>query len=400
VTDPGGVARVPSHPDLPSTVPPTPDRSLRIALVAEDYYPQLGGIPEHVHHLALELQARGHTALVVASQMRGDSGDPPFVHRIGRSVVIYANGGVSRITVGWRLTARLADLLREHRIDLVHVHGGLWPTFGLVAPWAARRVGIPVVATSHSWFPRSIGLRVFRRPLQRILDQHAALLAVSRPVIEVMSRYFRGTWELVPNGVDISYFQPNGRRPGDALVAGPRLLFLHRLEPRNRLGIVLDAMPFILKRFPNALLNVVGDGPWRGYYERRARALGGRVRFLGRVFDRPVHYGSADIYLCPSVRASFGVTLLEAMACGTPLILSDNVGFRSVADDGREAVIVTRNDPRSWADAAIALLEDPERRAQMSQLGLLKAARYAWPRVAEQTLAVYRRVLEGSCPKP
>ena len=370
-----------------------PDRPLRIALVAEDYYPQLGGIPEHVYNLALELQARGHTAIVVASHMGGDKEDPPFVHRIGKSIVIYANGGVARLTAGWRLTARLADLLREHQIDVVHVHGGLWPTWGLVAPRAARRVGVPIVATCHSWFPRSIGLSVLRRPMQKVLDQHAALLAVSPPVIDVMSRYFRGTWELVPNGVDVRYFQPNGRRPGDALVVGPRLLFLHRLEPRNRLGMVLDAMPLILERHPNAQLSVVGDGPWRGYYEWRARSLGARVRFLGRVYDRPVHYGSADLYMCPSVRASFGVTLLEAMACGTPLVLSDNVGFRSVAEDGQEAVIVQGNDPRSWAEAAIALLENPERRARMSELGVLKAARYAWPRVAEMTLAVYRRVL-------
>jgi len=156
---------------------------------------------------------------------------------------------------------------------------------------------------------------------------------------------------------------------------------------------VLDAMPRILRRFPDAHLTVAGDGPWRGHYERRARALGDRVQFLGRVFgDRPAHYGSADLYLCPTDRASFGVTLLEAMACGTPLIVADNVGFRTVVRDGVEAVIVPDADPATWADATIALIENPARREAMSRCGLATASRFAWPRIADQTLAVYERV--------
>ena len=366
---------------------------MRIALVAEDYYPQLGGVPEHVHHMAVELNRRGHIATVITSHMRGVRDDPPFVQRVGTSVVIYANGGVSRVTAGWRLVGRLTELFRDGRFDIIHVHGGLAPTFGLAAPLAAWKAGIPLVATFHSWFPRSAGYRLLRRPLQRMLDRHDARIAVSEPVVQAMSRYFRADWEVIPNGVDLDYFHPNGRRPADSAARGPRLLFLARLEPRNGLSTVLDAMPRILRRFPDACLTVAGDGPWRGHYERRARSLGKSVKFLGRVFsDRPTHYSSADLYLCPTDRASFGVTLLEAMACGTPLVVADNVGFRSVVRDGAEAVIIPHNDPAIWADATIALLADPPRREAMSRCGLVTASRFAWPRVADQTLAVYERV--------
>jgi phosphatidyl-myo-inositol alpha-mannosyltransferase len=366
---------------------------MRIALVAEDYYPQLGGVPEHVHNLALQLNGWGHTATVVSSHM-GDYPDAPFVRRVGTSRVIYANGGVSRVTTGWRLRRRLEDLFRTGRYDIVHVHGGLAPTLGLAAPFAAWRVGIPVVATFHSWFARSLGCRVFRRPLQRILDRHAAKIAVSEPVVDANSRYFRADWEVIPNGVNTGFFKPNGRRPTDALTERPRLLFLGRIEPRNGLGTLLDAMPRVLARYPNALLTVAGDGPWRGYYERRARPLGASVKFVGQVFeDRPDYYGSADLYLCPTTIASFGVTLLEAMACGAPMIVSDNLGFRSVIDGGAEALLIPKDDPATWAETTIALLGDPERRAAMSRAGLEKAERFAWPRIAGAELAVYERVL-------
>jgi phosphatidylinositol alpha-mannosyltransferase len=200
-------------------------------------------------------------------------------------------------------------------------------------------------------------------------------------------------WEIIPNGVDTDFFRPNGRRPGDALSQGPRLLFLGRLDPRNGLETVLRAMPTVIERFPETQLVVAGDGPLRPLYERLARPVGDRVQFIGRVNgDRPEVYGSADLYLCPTTKASFGITLLEAMACGTPLVVSDITGFRELVDDGAEAVLVPKDDADAWARTAIDLIDNPTRRAVMRDAGLAKAQTFAWPRVAEQVFAVYERV--------
>ena len=364
---------------------------MRIALIAEDYYPQLGGVPEHVHNLARQFRAQGHDATIVTSHMRGTHDDDEFVRRLGTSMVIYANGGVARVTVGRRLQQRLEALLAG--VDVVHVHGGLAPTFGLIGPLAARRLGIPVVATFHCWFESSAACRVFRRPLQRLLDLHAARIAVSRPVVEAMSRYFHSDWEVIPNGVDLEHFRPSGRRLPEPARGGPRLLYLHRLEPRNHLGTLLDAMPHILRRYPAAQLVVAGDGPWRRYYERRAASLGAAVEFLGRIDDRPAQYRAADLYLCPTTRGSFGITLLEAMACGTPMVVADSPGFRALVDGGAEARRVAHDDPAAWGRSVIELLESPARRRVMSAAGVAKAARYGWPLVAEQVIGLYERVL-------
>ena len=92
--------------------------------------------------------------------------------------------------------------------------------------------------------------------------------------------------------------------------------------------------------------------------------------------------------------------LLEAMACGTPIIVSDNLGFRSVIDGGAEAVMVPKDDPVAWADTTLALIADPERRRAMGEAGLAKAARFAWPRIARRELAVYERVLGAPPSEP
>jgi phosphatidylinositol alpha-mannosyltransferase len=278
-------------------------------------------------------------------------------------------------------------------VDVVHIHGGLAPTFGVVAPFAAWDLDLPVVATFHSWFPKSHLLGLFRRPAQWAMDHHAANIAVSQPVVEAHARYVRADWEIIPNGVDTGFFRPNGRQPDDALSQGPRLLFLGRLDPRNGLETVLRAMPGVLERYPDTTLVVAGDGPLRPLYERLARPVAERVRFIGRVNgDRPDVYGSADLYLCPTTKASFGITLLEAMACGTPLVVSDITGFRELVSGGTEAVLVDKDDADAWARTAVELIADPARRGAMRDAGLAKARTFAWPRVAEQVFAVYERV--------
>jgi phosphatidylinositol alpha-mannosyltransferase len=239
-----------------------------------------------------------------------------------------------------------------------------------------------------------VGYRLWRRPLQRILDRHAATIAVSSAARDAMSRYFTAPWEIIPNGVDTTFFRPGLGRGGARFERRhPKLLWLGRIEPRNDLATVLNAMPRILERHPGARLTVVGDGPWRARMERAARPLGQSVHFAGYANgSRPMYYRNSDIYLCPTTRASFGITLLEAMACGTPLVVSDLPAFRDVAA-GSGAVFAPPRDPEAWATQVGELIENTERRDGMMQAGRMVAERHAWPLIAQRVLDVYKRVL-------
>jgi phosphatidylinositol alpha-mannosyltransferase len=366
---------------------------MRIALVTEFYYPHVGGVTEHVHNLALQFRRLGHEVTIVTSNMAGHKPDPDYVRRVGKSWVVFSNGSFSRFTSALDLRGNIEEILRERRIEVVHCHSALVPTLGIAAPAAAWRLGIPVVATFHSWFPREPAFRIFNKILQTRMDRLAAKIAVSEPVVWALSRYFRADWEIIPNGVNVGYFHPNGRLPTDAVTRGPRLLFLGRLDPRNGLDTMIAAMPAILERHPSAQLVVAGDGPLRPYYEWRAKRLGRSVRFVGRVYDeRPEFYSKADLYVCPTSRASFGITLLESMASGTPMIVSDIIGFRELVNGGREAVLVPVDDAQAWARTTLELVDDPARRAAMGEAGFAKSLAYAWPGVAQRVLRVYERV--------
>jgi phosphatidylinositol alpha-mannosyltransferase len=140
-------------------------------------------------------------------------------------------------------------------------------------------------------------------------------------------------------------------------------------------------------------LVVVGDGPLRDRY--RAMAAGDPdVQFAGAVLDeRPRFYADADVYACPTSIASFGITLLEAAACATPIVCSDIRGFDEVVQHEREALMVRPGDAAAFAEGLARLLDDDALRARLGTAGRERALQYDWDRVADRVLDVYARLL-------
>jgi phosphatidylinositol alpha-mannosyltransferase len=357
--------------------------------VTEYYYPHVGGVTEHVHHFAREVRRRGHSADIITSNI-GDCAPVPGVIRIGRSMSVYANGSQARVTVGDGLRRSMRRVLRSGDYDLVHVHSPFSPTLSLLAIDEAE---CPVVATVHTNFPESLLYRILRRRLQGIANRLTALIAVSSTAAEAHARYIDAEWSIVPNGIDLDAFHPGAERPAALHHDVPSILFVGRFDPRNALGTLIDAFRRVTRRGREARLVVVGDGPLRGYYRRLA---GGdrRIQFTGALRDeRPGYYAGAAVYACPTTRASFGITLLEAMACATPIVCSDIAGFRDVVEDGREALFVPVGKPAALADALVRLLDDEVLRARLGHAGRQTAAGYSWPAVADRVLTVYANSL-------
>jgi len=368
-------------------------RRHRIALVTEYYYPHLGGVCEHVHFLAREARRLGHHADIITSRI-GDAPDEPHVVRLGRSVPVYANGSMARLTVGWGLRRQMREVLRRGRYDIVHAHTPLAPTLPLLALEEADRMGVPVVGTFHTNFGRSLAYGATRRYFQRRLDVLAAAIAVSPTAAAACARYFDADWTIIPNGVDVEMFSPDAPRPAAMPPDGvPTILFLGRFDPRNGLATLMAAFRRVRTARRPARLVVVGDGPLRPFYRRLAAGDPG-IAFAGAVVaERPRYYANSAVYACPTTKASFGITLLEAMACGTPVVCSDIEGFRDVVADGREALLAPCDDAAGLSDALARVLDDDVLRAKLAAAGRETALRYAWPDVADRVLALYARVL-------
>jgi phosphatidyl-myo-inositol alpha-mannosyltransferase len=364
-------------------------RRLRIAQVTEYYYPHLGGICEHVHFLARESRLRGHHVDIITSNLAGTR-ESPHVIRLGRSVPVYSNGSMARVTVGYNLRRQMREALRRGDYDIVHVHAPLAPTLPLLA---VDEASCPVIGTFHTYFDYSVGYTLGARYFQRRMSKLAAAVAVSPTVIEAHDRYFDADWTQIPNGVDTQLFSPAAMRPMSIRTDVPSVLFLGRFDPRNGLAALISAFKRIRGPRRPAQLVVVGDGPLRSHYHRLAHG-DPDITFVGPVLDeRPSYYANCSLYACPTTKASFGITLLESMACGTPVVCSDINGFRNVVAHEREALLVPCSDVDALADALVRLVEDDALRARLGLVGRQRALAYGWPRVSDSILGLYATVL-------
>jgi phosphatidylinositol alpha-mannosyltransferase len=363
--------------------------SLRIAVVTEYYYPHLGGVCEHVHFFAKEARRYGHEVDIITSNLEG-ARPQPHVIRLGRSVPWYINGSQSRITVGRTLRRDMRQVLRDGRYDIVHVHSPLTPVLPLLA---IAEADVPIVGTFHTYFDHSIGYKTFRKAFQKRLDKLSAAIAVSQSTIVALERYFDADWKIIPNGIDTDLFRPDVPRPQEIRPDVPAILFLGRFDPRNGLSTLIDAFKRVKGRGRRAQLVIVGDGPLRNHYYRQA-GRDPNITFVGAVLNgRPRYYAHSAMYACPTTKASFGITLLESMACQTPVICSDILGFRDVVMHGREALMVPCGDRDALANALVHLLDNEGMRMRLGETGRMRSFEYDWRHVTTSILDVYRDVL-------
>jgi phosphatidylinositol alpha-mannosyltransferase len=372
---------------------------MRICQVSPYDFMHPGGVTEHVRHLSTQLRARGHevTVLAPSSRVGDDHGIPGYV-RIGRSVPVRSNGSVAHLALSFHLVRRVRALLNEAAYDVVHYHEPLVPALPITVLRFHRGAN---VGTFHAMARRNLGYYYGRPFLKRYVNRLHARIAVSAAARDFIARYFTGDYEIVPNGIDCSRFNPalppveSVRTPGWTTV-----LFVGRMESRKGLPTLLEAFGELRRRRSHVRLVVVGDGPMRWGYERQVEAFGiPDVEFCGHVASDllPRYYASADVFCAPAIGGeSFGIVLLEAMASRVPVIASSIPGFSQVVDHGVTGLLVPPRDVGAWAAALEQLVDAPAARTAMGAAGMRTAQRYDWSRVVDAILDVYRAARHGA----
>ncbi|MGH7699093.1 MAG: glycosyltransferase, partial [Gemmatimonadales bacterium] len=205
-------------------------------------------------------------------------------------------------------------------------------------------------------------------------------------------------------GTDPALFRPGADaaavRARYGLDGGPWLLTVARLEAHKGIDTTIEALPAVRARFPTARYAVVGLGSRRPAFERLVAdlGLGGAVRFLGGPpdADLPAIYGAADVYVGASrqvdlMAEGFGISLVEASACGVAVVGGRSGGVPDAVRDGETGILVDPEDPRAVADGVTALLGDDERRRRMGAAGRRAVETYYnWDRVTRDVLAIDR----------
>jgi alpha-1,6-mannosyltransferase len=297
---------------------------------------------------------------------------------------------------GYRVITRTGDLLKlldSLRPDVVEVSDKL--TMIVAARWARRR-GIPCNLLSHERIDAILRERVPRVvPLGRLADTWNARLARSFDAVLCPSRFARHEYErigadnvtVVPWGVDLDTFSPDAvaghRATGRAAV---ELVCMGRLSKEKEPELAVDVAAELRRRGLDVHLTMVGTGRMRGSLERRARHV--PVTFTGHVHDRrdvAAILAGADVALALCRAETFGLAVLESLACGTPVVTSESGACPEIWGPGCGAAAPP--DAGRMADAVTMLLDCD--RATLRHRARQRAEHFPWTRAAASVLAVH-----------
>ncbi len=362
---------------------------MRIVQLANFYGPRSGGLRTALHHLGAGYAGRGHeVVLVVPGPRRADEHLPSGIRRITVPAPQLPGTGGYRAVDPWRVQ----HLLERLRPDAIEVSDRL--TLRGLGAWAARR-GVPAVVISHERLDRLLAQFLLPDPAARaVADAANARMAAAYDTVVCTTAFARAEFERigarnvtqVPLGVDLTTFAPRHRDPAlrAALADGAETLLVHcgRLSPEKQPERSIDTVAALRDAGHRVRLVVAGDGPRRPALERRAAGL--PVTFLGFVPERrdlARLLASADVALAPGRHETFGLSALESLASGTPVVVSRSSALPEIVGASGAAAL---DSPAAFATGVSILLAADE--GQRRDAARARAERFGWPASVEGML--------------
>ncbi len=349
---------------------------MRIGIISPYSLTVPGGVQGQVLGLARALRSRGHEAVALGPC----DGPPPDVGVIplGNSIPTVSNGSVAPIAPDAACALRTIRALWEEEFDVIHLHEPLVPgpnqtalllnTAPMIGTWHAAG------ASKAYWVP---GVRYLAGRL-------SARVAVSADAREMAINGLGGDYDVLFNGIEVARYAKAEPWPS----AARSILFLGRHEPRKGLAVLLEAV----EQLPHDIeVWVAGTGPATEELRRR-HGHDTRIHWLGMISEAEKlgRLRSATVACFPSLASeSFGVVLLEAMAARTPVVASALDGYRNVATDDRDALLVPPGDAAALAVALGRVLGEASLADRLVAAGAARAEELSMDRLAQRYLEYY-----------
>lgn len=361
-------------------------RPLRILILnwRDRENPEAGGAEVHLHEIFGRLAARGHDVCAVVA---GWPGAPPRAALDG--IAVERIGGRYGYAVRARSAVRRA--VRDFAPDV------LVEDINKIPLYAPRWAGVPVVALVPHLFgttafaeaslPIAAAVWAAERPIPRVY-RGCAVQAISHGTARDLTRRGLRARDItvIPPGIDHDKYHPGS--PSDRSAA-PTLLYVGRLKRYKGLDLVLDLLPGL--GIPDLRFIIAGRGDDEARLRRRADRLppGARVRFLGHVSeeDKVAWLRRAWAVVYPSPKEGWGLTNVEAAACGTPVVASDSPGLSESVHAGHSGLLAPHGDREAWKHNLRTILGDRRERDRLGRGGIAHAARFSWARAADETEA-------------
>lgn len=364
---------------------------MKIGLVCPYDITKGGGVQEIVRALQRGLQTRGHDAYIITPLPRAGAEPEDKTIFIGTSTDFSSPLGTTG-QISSSESEAIEAMLAEQQFDVLHFHEPWVPMLSLQLLSRSNAIN---VATFHAKLPENMMSRTISKVVtpytKSVLKYIHELTAVSDAAADYLCSITERSVAIIPNGVDLSFYKPPARRSDRRKVK--TIFYVGRLEPRKGVKYLLHAYKVLQEKRPSVKLVIAGDGPDREKLEELAVDLElNNVEFLGYITnEEKVRYlQSADLFCAPALHGeSFGVVLLEAMACGLVTVAGDNPGYGAVMNGLGAISLVNPKHTAEFARRLDLLLHEQDLRAIWRTWAADEVSQYDWSEIVEQYEEVY-----------
>ncbi|MFH1582402.1 MAG: glycosyltransferase family 4 protein [bacterium] len=366
---------------------------MKVGLISFHTFSQPGGVKRHIFGLADEFKKRGIETKIIAPRRKALENYGEGVILLGKSFALNFAGTQADLYLNFNPT-KVGKILDKEKFDILHFHNFGFPSaFEILDKSDSLNI-----ITFHANLERNNFLEnipglmyMFNKILQRKM---AGVIGVAKLNLKAF-KYYDGLKTVIPNGIDLDEFKPEGPSVEKFIDGKINILFLGRIEERKGLIYLLKAFKLLNKKYRDKIrLIVVGDGPLRKEYQDWVK----KNKLENIVFEIKMdekraseYYRACDIYCSPAIYGeSFGIVLIEAMATGKPVVAYANEGYKGVLEKGKgERFLIKPKDIKTLAKKLEELVKNERLRKEMGDWGLKEAKKYSWPKIADKVLAFY-----------
>ena len=374
---------------------------MKVALISLHSFFRPGGVKRHVLGLYKEFKKRGIETKIIVPRRNWKENYGPDVILLGTSFPLNFAGSKSDFGIHFNPLS-MERVLAKEKFDVLHFHNiGFPSTLQILTSQPAKNA--LNLLTFHSNVAGSKFLKKFPffiSLLNKICQWKIDGIIGVAPLSLKVFKDYKGPKIVIPNGVDLEEFNPRVppvRKFSTSNGVGKKLniLFVGRIEERKGLIYLLKAFKILNKKFSNLRLIIVGEGELKRDCQDYIRKNNlKKVYFEGEKTGKelPPYYKICDIFCSPAIFGeSFGIVLLEAMACGKPIVAFANQGYKEFLDDKKgKKFLVPSKDYKALAKKIEILIKNPQLRKEMGEWGIKEAKKYSWPKISEQVLDFYK----------
>ena len=369
---------------------------MRILMISDVYFPRINGVSTSISTFAKEFKQQGHLVHLIAPAyeqgiLDGDELEEKWIYRISSKTVPFdpEDRLMSKAKV-----KRLLPKLLANKYDIVHIHTPFLAHYAGI--WLARKLGLPVVETYHTFFeeylfhyvpvlPKALLKFIARKFSVSQCKQIDHVVVPSQPMADVLHQYGVMTAHtILPTGVDIKINKQNEghffRKQHGITSKQPVLVHIGRVAFEKNIDFLLLVVASLVNHHPNIVLIIAGEGPALNHLKSLTCKLEiqSNVKFVGyldREKDLSACYQAGDIFVFSSRTETQGLVLLEAMLLGVPVVSIAEMGTKDILVNGIGALIA-KHDVEDFVEKVLKILQNSQLKSDLAKAGIKYAK--AW----------------------